>query len=100
NDSASRPKNLKRETAAAAIVPRTRAIPVAARAAFAERRRASRASWSCQATRNQRRVKPWIGQLWMFDGLKAERRMIASGTQRNSTTSKVQAPLAPVDIRT
>ena len=71
NEIASRPKNRKRETAAAAIVPSTSATPVATDAAFKDRRSASRASWSCQATRNQRSVKPEIGQLWMFDGLKA-----------------------------
>ena len=53
NETASRPKKRKRATAAAAIVPRTRAIAVAMRATFTESQNASRASWSCQATENQ-----------------------------------------------
>ena len=40
-------------------------------AAFSESSSAERASWSCQATRNQRVVKPGIGQLWMFEVLNA-----------------------------
>src|SRR5512133_1089864 len=71
NVTASRPKNLKRLTAAAAAVPRTSATEVASTAAFSDSTRASRASWSCQAEVNHFVLKPAIGQLWMFDELNA-----------------------------
>ena len=68
---ASRPKNLKRLTAAAAAVPRTIATVVASIAAFSDRISASRASWSCHAELNHFVLKPAIGQLWMFEELNA-----------------------------
>src|SRR5689334_13714617 len=68
---ASRPKNLKRLTTAAAAVPSSSAINVATAAALSERTSASRASWLCQAAVNHSVLKPAIGQLWMFDELNA-----------------------------
>src|SRR5919197_1274920 len=68
---ASRPKKRNRLTAAAAAVPRTSAAAVARPAAFTERRSASRASVFSQAAWNHFVVKPGIGQLWMFEELKA-----------------------------
>src|SRR2546423_3457381 len=68
---ASRPKKRKRLTAAAAIVPRTSATSVASPAAFNDRKSASRASWFSQAARNHFVLNPAIGQLWMFEELKA-----------------------------
>src|SRR5947208_14765414 len=67
---ASRPKNRKRLTAAAAAVPSTSATVVARTAAFSDSTKASRASWSCQAELNHFVVKPAIGQLWVFEELK------------------------------
>src|SRR5215470_5024679 len=68
---ASRPKNAKRLTTAAAAVPSKSAISVAAPAALSERTSASRASWLCHAAVNHLVLKPAIGQLWMFDELNA-----------------------------
>src|SRR6266480_1490150 len=68
---ASRPKKRKRLTAAAAAVPSTSAMPVARTAAFNERTSALRASWFCQAVWNHFVLNPAIGQLWMFEELKA-----------------------------
>src|SRR5436305_11658143 len=68
---ASRPKKRKRLTAAAAAVPSTSATSVASPAAFIDRTSASRASWFSQAARNHFVEKPAIGQLWMFEELKA-----------------------------
>src|SRR5437763_5260850 len=68
---ASRPKKRKRATAAAAAVPRTSATAVASPAAFSDSTSASRASVLCQAAWNHFVEKPAIGQLWMFDELKA-----------------------------
>src|ERR671928_944908 len=68
---ASRPKKRKRATAAAAAVPRTSATSVARPAAFSESTSASRASWFSHAARNHFVERPAIGQLWMFDELKA-----------------------------
>src|ERR671936_2031091 len=67
----SRPKNRNRLTAVAAAEPRTIAIAVANPAAFSESTSALRASWFCHASRNHLVLKPAIGQLWMFDELKA-----------------------------
>ena len=71
NEIASRPKNRNRASANDAIVPSTIAIAVAASAALMDNQKASRASESFHATLNQCSVKPGIGQLWMFDELKA-----------------------------
>src|SRR5215470_1144453 len=68
---ASRPKNLNRLTTAAAAVPSRTAIRVATAAALSERTSASRASWLCHAALNHFVLKPAIGQLWMFEELKA-----------------------------
>ena len=70
NDTASRPKNRKRATAAAAIVPSTSAIP--SRSADLHREpeacaRPGRAS----ATLNQCVVQLVIGQPWIVEPLKA-----------------------------
>src|SRR5213596_691764 len=87
---ASRPKNLKRLTAAAAAVPSTSATVVASTAAFSESTSASRASWSCHAKLNHFVLKPAIGQLWMFDELNAYTKISTSGSQRKSTTASAQ----------
>src|SRR5919202_1462282 len=68
---ASRPKKRKRATAAAAAVPRTSATAVASPAAFSESPSESRASSFSHAARNHFVEKPAIGQLWMFEELKA-----------------------------
>ena len=68
---ASRPKKRKRLTAAAAAVPSTSAIAVAIAPAFSERMSALRASSLCHAAWNHLVLKPAIGQLWMFEELKA-----------------------------
>src|SRR5438093_7968946 len=68
---ASRPKKRNRLTAAAAVVPSTSATSVAKAAAFSDRTSASRASVLCHAVPNHFVLKPAIGQLWMFDALKA-----------------------------
>src|ERR687887_106422 len=67
---ASRPKNVKRLTAAAAD-PRTSAIAVLRPAALSESTSASRASVFCHAVWNHFVLKPAIGQLWMLEELKA-----------------------------
>src|SRR5262245_43129446 len=67
----SRPKNRNRAIANAAAEPRTRATPVAKRAARTESQIASRTSCECQATLNQCVVKPGIGQLCTFEELNA-----------------------------
>src|SRR4051794_32304849 len=71
NVTASRPKKRKRLTAAAAAVPRTTATAVARAAVFNDSTSASRASWFCHAVWNHLVLNPAIGQLWMFDELKA-----------------------------
>src|SRR5919201_5852841 len=68
---ASRPKNRKRLTAAAAADPSTSAMAVLRPAALSERTRASRASVFCHAVWNHFVLKPAIGQLWMLEELKA-----------------------------
>ena len=68
----SRPKNGMRCTAKAAQDPRTSAMAVAARPALQRQRPAQPGRLSsCQATENQCVVRPWIGQLWMFERLNA-----------------------------
>jgi hypothetical protein len=71
NEIASRPKNRNRASANDAIVPMTIAIAVAASAALTDNQNASRASESFHATLNQWNVNPGIGQLWIFEELKA-----------------------------
>src|SRR5437588_5611063 len=68
---ASRPKKRKRLTAAAAAVPSTSATTVASPPAFSESTSALRASSLCHAALNHLVLKPAIGQLWMFEELKA-----------------------------
>src|SRR5919198_3494202 len=68
---ASRPKKRNRLTAAAAAVPSTSATAVASPPAFNESTSAARASSLSQAARNHFVLKPAIGQLWMFEELKA-----------------------------
>src|SRR3978361_1949849 len=62
NETELTPKKRYRATANAAAVPSTSATPVAAQATLKERVKASRTSWSCQATLNQRVEKCLIGQ--------------------------------------
>src|SRR5262245_10691128 len=71
NETASCPKNLWRESANAASEPRTSAIAVAVRPALTDSQSASRTSSSRQASPNHFVVKPGMGQLWMFEELKA-----------------------------
>ena len=52
NEIVSRPKNLERETASAASVPRTSAMAVAPSAASTDSQSASRTSGLCHATPN------------------------------------------------
>src|SRR6266487_605026 len=68
---ASRPKNLKRATAAAAAVPSTSAIAVARHAALSESLSAARASVLCQVSENHLVLKCVIGHPWMFELLNA-----------------------------
>jgi hypothetical protein len=67
----SRPKKRKRWMANAAIEPNTSAIAVASSATSTDSHNEWRRSPSCHASRNQRSVQPGIGQLWMFELLKA-----------------------------
>src|SRR3954454_21513986 len=67
----SRPKNRNALTANAPADPSTRAIEVATRAAFRESTSARPASSFCQAELSPFVEKPAIGQLWMFEELKA-----------------------------
>ena len=67
----SRPKNLKRLMAKETIEPSTSAIPVAIRPHFSDSQRDERTSGSFHAALNQCVVQLVIGQLWMFDLLKA-----------------------------
>ena len=90
NETASRPKNLKRATPTAAAEPSTSAAPVATSATRTESHSASRTSCECQATLNQFVVKPGIGQLCTFDLLNAYTMISTSGTQRKRMTSAVQ----------
>jgi hypothetical protein len=71
NDTDSRPKKRKRWIAKAAIDPRPSAIPVAINPTRTDSQSDERTSESCHATENQCVVQPEIGQLWMFDALKA-----------------------------
>ena len=71
NEIESRPKNLARERPNAASEPRTSATAVAKSPARSDSQSASRTSSSFQASENHFVVKPGIGQLWMFDELKA-----------------------------
>ena len=80
NDTASRPKKLKRWTPNAAAEPSTSAIAVASAPACSESHRAWAMSPSWYAAENQLVVQPGIGQLWMFDRLNAYRQMTAIGT--------------------
>src|SRR3989304_5191496 len=63
SDPASRPKKRRRHTAAAAIVPRMRAMAVAIAATRSDRERAARTSPLFQATPNQPKVSPGGGDL-------------------------------------
>src|SRR5216683_1984368 len=67
----SRPKNLKREIANAAIEPRISATVVAKNAASIESQIAERTSGEFHATLNHFVVNSVIGQLWTFDALNA-----------------------------
>ena len=71
NEIESRPKNFARARPKEASEPSTSATTVASRPARSESQSASRTSWSFQASENHFVVKPGIGQLWMFDELKA-----------------------------
>ena len=71
NETASRPKKRVRARPNAASEPRTRARTVARSPARNESQSASRTSSSCHASENHFVVKPGIGQLWMFEELKA-----------------------------
>src|SRR5919201_3993185 len=86
NETDSRPKKRKRWIAKAAIEPSTSAIPEARRPTSTESRSDERTSGLCQATENQCVVQPGMGQLWMFDLLKAYTPMSTSGSQRKRTT--------------
>ncbi len=52
-------------------MPSRSATAVAAQATLNESTNASRTSWSCQATLNQRVEKCSIGQVWTFERLNA-----------------------------
>src|SRR5579864_4052713 len=71
NDTDSRPKKRKRAIANAAIEPSTQANPVVIAPTLSDSSSAERASWSCHVTLNQWNVQPGIGQLSMFELLKA-----------------------------
>ena len=71
NEIESRPKNRARERPNAASEPSTSATAVAKRPARSDSQSASRTSSSFQASENHFVVKPGIGQLWMFEELKA-----------------------------
>src|SRR5262245_53715028 len=75
----SRPKNEKRWIANEAIVPRTRAIAVAARPTSTESRSDERRNSSCQATLNQCVDQSVIGQLWIGEALNAYSAMTTRG---------------------
>src|SRR5262249_49919517 len=92
NETESLPKNEKRSIANEAIVPRTRAIAVAASPTLTDSHRDERRNGSCQATVNQWVDQFEMGQLWIGDALNAYSAMITSGIQRNTTTPAVQSP--------
>ena len=71
NEIESRPKKRARARPNAASEPRTSAKAVASSPARSESHSASRTSGSSHACENHFVVKPAIGQLWMFDELKA-----------------------------
>ena len=71
NDTDSRPKKRKRWIANAAIEPSKSAIPVVAAPTFIDSSNDCRAWSLCHVTLNQWNVQPGIGQLWMFELLKA-----------------------------
>src|SRR5215204_7075776 len=90
----SRPKNLNRLIAKAAMEPSTSAIPVAISPHFSDSQSDERTSGSFHAARNQCVVQSVIGQLWMFERLKAYTRMMSSGIHRKRTTPIVQIRIA------
>src|SRR5215471_16649341 len=71
NDTASRPKKRKRETAKAASEPSNRAIAVLSSPALTDSHSASRISLSWNAVENHFVLSPGIGQLWTLDELNA-----------------------------
>ena len=77
-------------TAYATAEPSISASTVAISATRTDSRNALRTCGSCQATVNQCRVKPEIGQLSMFDVLNAYSTMSTIGTNRNARTSPTQ----------
>src|SRR5438128_6959157 len=79
NDTASRPKNLKRCTAKAASDPSTSAAAVAPKPARTDADRADRTSELCQTTVNHFVVSPAGGQACPIDELNAERKMTPTG---------------------
>ena len=91
NETESRPKKRERERPNAASDPSTSATAVARSPARSDNQRAVRTSSSFHASVNHFVVNPGIGQLWMFEELKAYRAMIASGIQRNATMSTPHA---------
>src|SRR4051812_46883386 len=91
NEIASRPKNLKRWSANASAVPSSIATAVAQSAALIDSFSAARTSWSSHASENHFVENPGRGQSWIFDELKAYRQIRSNGSQRNATTSTVQA---------
>ena len=71
SDTASRPKKRKRCTPNAAAEPSPSATAVASRPAFTDSHRAAWTWGSFQVTVTHFVLRPWIGQLWMFELLKA-----------------------------
>src|SRR3954464_6471877 len=70
-ETASRPKKRKRCTAKAASDPSTSAMLVEISPARTDSHSASRISEFWNVEENHLVDSPWIGQLWMFDSLKA-----------------------------
>ena len=87
---ASRPKNAARWMANAAQVPRTTASAVAPSAVLTDSSSAVRTSGSFQVELIHLVLRPEIGQLSMFDWLKAYRKMMRMGMKRKSRMSTAQ----------
>src|SRR5229473_4558017 len=91
---ASFPKNVVRWMAKAAHDPRMSARAVAVSAAWIDSLSDVRTSASFQVEVNHLSVRPGIGQLSMFDLLKAYRKISRRGTNRKSRMSTVQTARA------
>src|SRR5512143_3961531 len=90
NEMASRPKNLKRETASANNVPKNKAMAVAAIATTTDKTNESRKPWLPAVMPNQSVVKPGGGKVKVRSSVvKAYSKMIANGKYKNASATHV-----------